>query len=504
MAMLNRIPIVLPPFQGTYPQEGPTTAAGSTSVPDEHDAADDSMMTSYMDFLCSDVHLDQIRTTPNIRVNIASTGRQLGTPYGDSGHEGPSTSHREEGLTIVTPSMVDTTIRIGYPHNFDQSQFERTSTSFEELASTAFGVDTAQDTARGDTATGSDEHMHETGGSGPRPGDKRDTAIGSDEHMVDLDHVLGTREILLQDLMSIWVLRSLSGDFGCLSSLTAIRASECSRLEENTMDKLGKMKGLMIVDIDESPMLKKRWKQVKGQYSLAVVECGKKIIVAKRYPYADVMCRAFFHSDSKFLHVDENGQLVESACPAGGIKLWFLLKECDVNVKYSASSSSNSRCWEAVKKKWMELVASEGGQMIYVDMGGSWEERERRVQQALPHLPSNTHAWIAPDNRASLFFAYSVQRYYIIKHFRGGRRAKLGVENCIVSATTSVDEEGRRRLDDLKFILPDLIPFVKTDYEHISDQLLSPVTDSRKQGSFSMLNILLLYQYSVSGFLSIH
>ncbi|XP_059070490.1 uncharacterized protein LOC131860134 [Cryptomeria japonica] len=110
---------------------GPTTAAGSTSVPDEHDAADDSMMTSYMDFLCSDVHLDQIRTTPNIRVNIASTGRQLGTPYGDSGHEGPSTSHQEEGLTIVTPSMVDTTIRIGYPHNFDQSQFERTSTSFE-------------------------------------------------------------------------------------------------------------------------------------------------------------------------------------------------------------------------------------------------------------------------------------------------------------------------------------------------------------------------------------
>ncbi|XP_059069805.1 uncharacterized protein LOC131874762 [Cryptomeria japonica] len=79
--------------------------------------------------------------------------------------------------------MVDTTIRIGYPHNFDQSQFERTSTSFEELASTAFGVDTAQDTARGDTATGSDEHMHETGGSGPRPEDKRDTAIGSDEHM---------------------------------------------------------------------------------------------------------------------------------------------------------------------------------------------------------------------------------------------------------------------------------------------------------------------------------
>ncbi|XP_059065229.1 uncharacterized protein LOC131031138 [Cryptomeria japonica] len=158
---------------------GPTTAAGSTSVPDEHDAADDSMMTSYMDFLCSDVHLDQIRTTPNIRVNIASTGTQLDTPYGDSGHEGPSTSHREEGLTIVTPSMVDTTIRIGYPYNFDQSQFECTSTSFEELASTTFGVDTAQDTARGDTAR------------------------GSDEHMVDLDHVPGTREILLEDLMSI-------------------------------------------------------------------------------------------------------------------------------------------------------------------------------------------------------------------------------------------------------------------------------------------------------------
>ncbi|GLJ34692.1 hypothetical protein SUGI_0697740 [Cryptomeria japonica] len=97
---------------------------------------------------------------------------------GDGGEEGVDLGN-ENGVEI----QVDTTIRIGYPHSFDQSQFERTSTSFEELASTAFGVDTAQDTARGDTARGFDEHMHETGGSGPHPGDKRDTATGSDEHM---------------------------------------------------------------------------------------------------------------------------------------------------------------------------------------------------------------------------------------------------------------------------------------------------------------------------------
>ncbi|GLJ45815.1 hypothetical protein SUGI_0964100 [Cryptomeria japonica] len=170
------------------------------------------------------------------------------------------------------------------------------------------------------------------------------------------------------------VLQSFSSDFECLSSLIAVKASECSQLEENTMDKLAKMNGLMIVDIDGSPILKKRWEQVKEQYSLAVVECGRKEFETEMYPHEDVMYREFFHSESKLMHVDENGHLVESSRMTGGEKLWFLLKERDVR-----SAPSNSRCWETVKKKWMELVASEGAQMIYVDMGGSWEERERRV-----------------------------------------------------------------------------------------------------------------------------
>ncbi|XP_059066959.1 disease resistance protein RUN1 isoform X1 [Cryptomeria japonica] len=276
-------------------------------------------------------------------------------------------------------------------------------------------------------------------------------------------------------------LQSLSGDFESLSSLIAVKASECPQLEETAMDKLAKMKGLMMVDIDGSPMLEKRWEQVKEQYSLAVVECGRKEFTDEIYPCVDVMYRAFFHSESKFVYVDENGQLVESPSPAGGIMLWFLLKECDVR---SSSSSPNSSCWEAVKKEWMELAASKGGQMIYVDMGRSWEEREKRVQQALLHLPRGTLAWIAPDNRARLSFAYSVQSYYedafsgtqseyeeYVKYMdpyppnsiRLGTRGwygepDLGIENCIVSTFTFVHREGRRRFDAPRFILPDLHP----------------------------------------------
>ncbi|GLJ45619.1 hypothetical protein SUGI_0960300 [Cryptomeria japonica] len=270
-------------------------------------------------------------------------------------------------------------------------------------------------------------------------------------------------------------LQSLSDDFECLSSLIVVKASECPQLEENTMDKLAKMKGLMIVDIDGSPTLKKRWQKVKEQYSLAVVECGRKEFEDEMYPHADVMCRAFFHSESRFVYVDENGQLVESPSPAGGVKLWFLLKEMDV--RSSSSSSSNSSCWEAVKKKWEEVVASEGGQMIYVDM-----ERERRVQQALPHLPRNTRAWIAPDNRARLSFAYSVRHYYKRHVQKRHVEAKLGVGNCVVSTSACVDEEGRRKLDDLIFILPDVStpPFAETEHEDISDELLSPFEEARR------------------------
>ncbi|GLJ45812.1 hypothetical protein SUGI_0964060 [Cryptomeria japonica] len=272
-------------------------------------------------------------------------------------------------------------------------------------------------------------------------------------------------------------LQSLSDDFECLSSLIVVKASECPQLEENTMDKLAKMKGLMIVDIDGSPTLKKRWQKVKEQYSLAVVECGRKEFEDEMYPHADVMCRAFFHSESRFVYVDENGQLVESPSPAGGVKLWFLLKEMDVR---SSSSSSNSSCWEAVKKKWEEVVASEGGQMIYVDMGGSWEERETRAQQALPHLPRNTRAWIAPDNSARLSFAYSVRHYYYRHVEEGHGEAEFGVGNCVVSTSACVDEEGRGKLDDLNFILPDVStpPFAETEYEDISDELLSPIEEA--------------------------
>ncbi|GLJ45817.1 hypothetical protein SUGI_0964180 [Cryptomeria japonica] len=275
-------------------------------------------------------------------------------------------------------------------------------------------------------------------------------------------------------------LQSLSDDFECLSSLIVVKASECPELEENTMDKLAKMKGLMIVDIDGSPTLKKRWQKVKEQYSLAVVECGRKEFEDEMYPHADVMCRAFFHSESRFVYVDENGQLVESPSPAGGVKLWFLLKEMDV--RSSSSSSSNSSCWEAVKKKWEEVVASEGGQMIYVDMGGSWEERETRAQQALPHLPRNTRAWIAPDNSARLSFAYSVRHYYKRHVQKRHVEAKLGVGNCVVSTSACVDEEGRLKLDDLIFRLPDVStpPFAETEYEDISDELLSPIEEAMR------------------------
>ena len=121
-------------------------------------------------------------------------------------------------------------------------------------------------------------------------------------------------------------------------------------------------------------------------------------------------------------------------------------------------------------------MASEGGQMIYVDVGGACEREERvtRVKQALPHLPSGARAWIAPDERARILFADSVKYYYYM-HEDVRAQSYKGVQNCIVSTSTRVDEEGRRLLDELEFILPDLPTTVEC--QDISKQLLSPIKE---------------------------
>ncbi|GLJ48130.1 hypothetical protein SUGI_1016220 [Cryptomeria japonica] len=256
------------------------------------------------------------------------------------------------------------------------------------------------------------------------------------------------------------VLQSLSDDFECLSSLIAIYAVECSQLEGNTMDKLVKMKGLMIVDIGGSPLLEERWEQVKEQYSLAVVKW--------MFGYEDEMYRALFHSESKFLHVDENGQFGESPCPADGVKFRVLLTVCDLTL------ASKRRYLEAVKKKWEEVgSASEGGQMmmIYVDMGVSWEESKRRVREILPYLPRGSTAWIAPDDRARLQFIYSLFKK-ADKH-----RITEYEPTVIASISTGVDEEGLGNIWLHDFIIPDYTP--DFEYAHIFGQLLSPILEAR-------------------------
>ncbi|XP_057845919.1 uncharacterized protein LOC131055449 isoform X1 [Cryptomeria japonica] len=264
-------------------------------------------------------------------------------------------------------------------------------------------------------------------------------------------------------------LQSLSGDFECLSSLLAIKASGCSRLEGNTMDKLGKMKGLLIVDIYKSPFLQERWEQVKGQYSLAVLP----YIFTLRsgtgvYPHADVMCRAFFHSESKFLHVDENGQFGESSCPVGGVKLSLLLTMCDL------SAAANRRYLEAVRKRWEEVGGGEMMMMVFVDMGGSCrEESERRVRGILPYLPRGSTAWIAPDNRARLLFAHSLFKANSLPEYE---------PTVIVSISTSMDEEGKRNMMFHDFIIPDYTS--DFEYARIFDQLFSPILQAHASLQF--------------------
>lgn len=127
----------------------------------------------------------------------------------------------------------------------------------------------------------------------------------------------------------------------------------------------------------------------------------------------------------------------------------------------------------------MEMVSLEGGKMIFVDVGGSWEERERRVREALFHLSSGGVAWMAPKNRSRILFSHSVQHYYKIHIME---EANLGVGNCIVGIWVCVDEEGRSRidLDQLQFTLPNLEtpPLSIFDYGNIFDQLLSPILDT--------------------------
>ena len=57
-------------------------------------------------------------------------------------------------------------------------------------------------------------------------------------------------------------------------------------------------------------------------------------------PYEDVIGRAFLHRESRLVHVEENGQFVESPPPAGAggvVELSVLLTVCDLR---SASSSA--------------------------------------------------------------------------------------------------------------------------------------------------------------------
>ncbi|KAH9299066.1 hypothetical protein KI387_030748, partial [Taxus chinensis] len=150
-------------------------------------------------------------------------------------------------------------------------------------------------------------------------------------------------------------LESLSSDFGCLSSLIAIDAPFCLQLEEKAMDILAEMKSLMFADIWRSPKLIKRWEQVKHQYSLAVFLSFEDLIYSgRRAIFQDVRNRAFFHSESRLLHVDDDGKLGESSTSSlfaeDGVRVGLLLSMCDL------TSPANGRSLETLKEKCVELM----------------------------------------------------------------------------------------------------------------------------------------------------
>ncbi|XP_059077272.1 uncharacterized protein LOC131042691 [Cryptomeria japonica] len=229
-------------------------------------------------------------------------------------------------------------------------------------------------------------------------------------------------------------LEMVSDDFEQLSSVCSVDASYCPILDGKAMDKLVEMKRLQVLNIQESPMLVKRWREVKESYPVVVVDD-----VLPGCYHEHPVSSALFHKESRFLFNDGGLQIAAEWSPMPG-QVAFILSMCDMSWP----------SFEMVKAE-IEDLASQGFQIVRVCVGQMWKEYVERMQLGHVHLPRGTLAWIAPDERWNMLAGYSI--FQLISQ-RGGQTIGSDIHTVIASACVSLDRKGKKYVHDIKLKFP--------------------------------------------------
>ncbi|KAH9290382.1 hypothetical protein KI387_034499 [Taxus chinensis] len=244
-------------------------------------------------------------------------------------------------------------------------------------------------------------------------------------------------------------LSRLPDKFSELTSVCAVGASICPGLNEKEMDKFAEMKSLLVLNIEGSPMLIKRWREIKETRPLLVMD-GRENFFWEwdlRRNFEETISSALFHEESRFLGNDGDVHLADWS---SSNNVALLLTMCDL------SSPSNNVALAMVKEKIGEL-ASQGFHILYIPPMGEWQlESEELIRKSLAQLPRGTQAWIAADERSNKLFGYSVYRlvlnptwsdmFSIIEWSRLHLKIPTSVHTMIASASLSSNRTMKRAM----------------------------------------------------------
>ncbi|XP_059076169.1 TMV resistance protein N-like [Cryptomeria japonica] len=236
-------------------------------------------------------------------------------------------------------------------------------------------------------------------------------------------------------------LEMVSADFEQLSSVCSVDASYCPILDGKAMDKLVEMKRLQVLNIQESPMLVNRWREVENRHALIVQDRESRL-------HEHSLSRLFFHRESRFLFVYGGSQLSEGSPGPGQVA--FVLSMCDL------SWPSNKATLKLVKQKIKEL-ASAGIQIVYVRVTPMLKQNMEDIHQSLVPLHLGTPAWIASDEKWNILAGYS-----IFKSLSGpdGPLQVSNLHTLIACATVSV----KNYVNDIELTYP-----LPDDIERLKD-----------------------------------
>ncbi|GLJ35919.1 hypothetical protein SUGI_0720660 [Cryptomeria japonica] len=224
-------------------------------------------------------------------------------------------------------------------------------------------------------------------------------------------------------------------DFGELSSLCAVSAFSCPRLDGKAIDKLVEMKSLMFLNIEFSPMLTRRWKEVKARHPLLVY--GGAFL---HVDFEHAVSSALFDRQSRFLHNDGDLYFAEWS-PGQEQEVPIVLSICDL------CCASNRAALERVKQKIADL-ALEGLDIVYVSMGQNMEG----IRQSLLHLPFGSRALITADEKSKKLLGYSICE--LISYMQSIRDHTL-----IARAVVSLDEKGEKYVCHFQLVSTDVEEF---------------------------------------------